>query len=458
MGARRRPTTRDATRSVSWPPGTTTSWRSKNGFVDAVYGQRRPLQPGTPVALADAQAVADVDLRLTRGGVITGHRARRGRRSAAARAGHRAALPIRPGGNGSSGPRARTRPTTAGSTACSDCRPATTTSARRTTRPRRVDRPRLTAARGGPRRAGRPRRRPRSGAALGPLSGSDEPEPTGYAPTYYPGVVSAPEAGKVTVGPGQEVGRHRLPDPARPPRHRQRHRRRRGGCGAGHVDGGRRRRTRTARRADADGPIAGGRHVHHLQRAARPLCRHRAIARAQQRSQNGDAVDRRQRAEHRRRVADPSAGRHALGQHHRGIVRHAGADRLFGIPYRRARRDAAAVRRRWWRGGGGGRGGPRRAAGARKRTAPSRSATCSPASTTSALPAAPGRGRVRDRDAAGTGAGAVDAEVRARRGTGRHRPARRAQARAERRQRHHRPDGSHDRNDRHRARHAGTRR
>src|SRR5258708_16611318 len=33
-----------------------------------------------------------------------------------------------------------------------------------------------------------------------------EPESTGYAPTYYPGVVSAPEAGKVNVAPGQEVG------------------------------------------------------------------------------------------------------------------------------------------------------------------------------------------------------------------------------------------------------------
>src|SRR5207253_8136515 len=34
---------------------------------------------------------------------------------------------------------------------------------------------------------------------------ADDPEPTGYAPTYYPGVVSAPEAGKVIVAPGQEV-------------------------------------------------------------------------------------------------------------------------------------------------------------------------------------------------------------------------------------------------------------
>ena len=38
-----------------------------------MYGQRRPQQPGTPVTIADAQAAASVDLRLTRGGVITGH-------------------------------------------------------------------------------------------------------------------------------------------------------------------------------------------------------------------------------------------------------------------------------------------------------------------------------------------------------------------------------------------------
>ena len=52
----------------------------------------------------------------------------------------------------------------------------------------------------------RARRRPRRRRGSRPLTGSDEPESTGYAPTYYPGVVSAPEAGKVTVGPGQEVG------------------------------------------------------------------------------------------------------------------------------------------------------------------------------------------------------------------------------------------------------------
>jgi hypothetical protein len=46
------------------------------------------------------------------------------------------------------------------------------------------------------------------GAGPGGLAGfgaQPEPEPTGYAPTYYPGVVSTADAGKIAVGPGQEV-------------------------------------------------------------------------------------------------------------------------------------------------------------------------------------------------------------------------------------------------------------
>ena len=34
----------------------------------------------------------------------------------------------------------------------------------------------------------------------------NEVEASGYAPTYYPGVVAASDAGKIAVGPGQEVG------------------------------------------------------------------------------------------------------------------------------------------------------------------------------------------------------------------------------------------------------------
>ncbi len=46
---------------------------TKSGFVDGAFGQRRTLPNGTPIELADNQQVTDVDVRLARGGVITGH-------------------------------------------------------------------------------------------------------------------------------------------------------------------------------------------------------------------------------------------------------------------------------------------------------------------------------------------------------------------------------------------------
>ena len=177
---------------------------SKNGFVDAIYGQRRPQQPGTPVTLADAQAVATIDLRLTRGGVITGrvldedgeslsralvtvqrYQYVRGERQLTSAGGDQTddrgqyrvfALP--PG----------------------DYYVSATASGLGQLIGRGLQQLAAGIGAAGGGRGGR------GGPGLGPLSGSDEPEPTGYAPTYFPGVVSAPEAGKVTVGPGQEVG------------------------------------------------------------------------------------------------------------------------------------------------------------------------------------------------------------------------------------------------------------
>src|SRR5688572_6033196 len=45
---------------------------TKGGYVSLQYGQRRPFEPGTPVALADGQALTGLDLALPRGSVITG--------------------------------------------------------------------------------------------------------------------------------------------------------------------------------------------------------------------------------------------------------------------------------------------------------------------------------------------------------------------------------------------------
>ncbi len=53
--------------------GSYTITAGKTGFVDAAFGQRRALRTGTPLQVADGQQVADADIRLPRGGVITGH-------------------------------------------------------------------------------------------------------------------------------------------------------------------------------------------------------------------------------------------------------------------------------------------------------------------------------------------------------------------------------------------------
>lgn len=45
---------------------------SKNGFITLSWGQRRPLQAGTPLQLADGQQMKGVDFRLPRGGAIAG--------------------------------------------------------------------------------------------------------------------------------------------------------------------------------------------------------------------------------------------------------------------------------------------------------------------------------------------------------------------------------------------------
>jgi hypothetical protein len=54
------------------PAGRYTLTVSKSGFVSLSYGQRRPLQAGTPLQLNDGQQLKGVDFQLPRGGVISG--------------------------------------------------------------------------------------------------------------------------------------------------------------------------------------------------------------------------------------------------------------------------------------------------------------------------------------------------------------------------------------------------
>jgi hypothetical protein len=54
------------------PAGRYTVTVSKAGFVSLSYGQRRPLQAGTPLQLGDGEQLRGVDFRLPRGSVIGG--------------------------------------------------------------------------------------------------------------------------------------------------------------------------------------------------------------------------------------------------------------------------------------------------------------------------------------------------------------------------------------------------
>jgi Carboxypeptidase regulatory-like domain len=54
------------------PAGRYTVAVSKSGFIALTYGQRRPLQAGTPLQLMDGQQLKSVDFRLPRGGAIAG--------------------------------------------------------------------------------------------------------------------------------------------------------------------------------------------------------------------------------------------------------------------------------------------------------------------------------------------------------------------------------------------------
>ncbi len=56
------------------PVGEFTLRASKPGYLDSIYGQKRPGsgRPGTPISLKDAQHLEKIDLSIPKGGVLTG--------------------------------------------------------------------------------------------------------------------------------------------------------------------------------------------------------------------------------------------------------------------------------------------------------------------------------------------------------------------------------------------------
>ena len=176
---------------------------SKSGFVIAIYGQRRPLQPGTPVQLADGQEIPTLELRLIRGAVITGrvldedgeplaralvtvqrYQYVRGERQLTAAGGDQTddrgqyrVFGLPPG----------------------DYYVSASVTGLAEILGRGLQQLAGLAGAAGGGRGGR------GGFFGGPIP-ADDPEPLGYAPTYYPGVTTAADAAKLSVAPGQELG------------------------------------------------------------------------------------------------------------------------------------------------------------------------------------------------------------------------------------------------------------
>src|SRR5262245_41287648 len=177
------------------PADSYTITASKAGFVDAVYGQRRPQQPGTPVEIADNQAVANIDVRLIRGGVVTG-RVLDEDGEALARAlvtvqryqYVRGERQLTPAGGDQTDDRGQYR--------VFGLPPGEYyVSAATTGLGEMLGRGLQQLAAGIAGGRGR-------GPGFAFAGGSSDSETSGYAPTYYPGVASAPEAGKVTLAAG----------------------------------------------------------------------------------------------------------------------------------------------------------------------------------------------------------------------------------------------------------------
>jgi protocatechuate 3,4-dioxygenase beta subunit len=181
--------------------GSYTITASRTGFVDAVYGQRRPLQPGMPVPLGDGQEINTIDLRLVRGGVIAGrvldedgeplaralvtvqrYQYLRGERQ------------LSPAGGDQTDDRGQYR---VFGLPPGDYYVSANAGGLAQVLGRGLQQWAGGVGGGAGGRGGR-------GAFFGGPP-PDDPEPVGYAPTYYPGVVTAAEAAKITVGPGQEV-------------------------------------------------------------------------------------------------------------------------------------------------------------------------------------------------------------------------------------------------------------
>jgi hypothetical protein len=202
---------------IELPPSRYTLTVSKTGYVPLSYGQRRPLQAGTPLQLAAGQELKGIEFRLPRGSVISGHvydehgDPMPGTMVNVMR--YQYALGNRqlvPAGSSQSDDRGEYR--------VWGLNPGdyyvSAVARNINVRPGGRSGPALGGSGGGGRGA-------RGGPSVGPAGAAsttpgvpapgtdarsqDDPEQLGYAPTYYPGVSSPNEARPVAVGLGAEV-------------------------------------------------------------------------------------------------------------------------------------------------------------------------------------------------------------------------------------------------------------
>jgi hypothetical protein len=164
----------------SLPAGKYSVSATKTGYVTMAAGQRRAQRAGIPIELGDGQAITNIDLRLPRGGVITG-RIRDEEDEPLARATVRVMRFQYLRGQRQLVPAGSDQTDDRGEYRVFGLPPGEYV---------------VTAVVGTFERFVRTR----GGEALPPESD----EPLNYAPTYYPGVTAVAEAGRVAVAAGQE--------------------------------------------------------------------------------------------------------------------------------------------------------------------------------------------------------------------------------------------------------------
>jgi protocatechuate 3,4-dioxygenase beta subunit len=179
------------------PAGRYTLTVSKSGFVALSYGQRRPLQAGTPLQLADGQQMKGIQFQLPRGSVISGHvldedgDAMPGVMVRVMRYQYlQGEKRLTPAGNGQTDDKGlyRVWGLMPGEYYVNA-----------------IARGGGFGGPGGPGGFAGGGRGGRGGGPGGGAGGAPDPEQVNYAPTYYPGVPSISEAKPITVGLSQEV-------------------------------------------------------------------------------------------------------------------------------------------------------------------------------------------------------------------------------------------------------------